>query len=247
MIIELSFSIVALGAPLNDTNRNTSIKLLKWVKSQGFDPFHYLGKDIKNKLYDPEQIVDREIKWNEEDFKKHGKNLLGTNRSHLHVSPHFDTSWEQVRYFGVTINLFEDIRQYNVRFNIFLNMLVKKRTDYDELLRKFSSLALGLHKKIKPEVTFIERDKTRHGFSFYNLKTLPMWTGWYSIYGGSISKKYNLNEIKSPLSTIKIGKDKDNTIIETTKPWSEYYRYGWSTEEKGFLKSIGGKLLKGGK
>ncbi|MBI4029270.1 MAG: hypothetical protein HY376_02810 [Candidatus Blackburnbacteria bacterium] len=229
MIIDLSLSIVAMGAIYYKDSRSTGVNFITWLKEQGLNPSMQQGRltkveDIVNLLWDL-------------DLSKYGSEHV--------VDFDFKADWGQPNetFFGGNISFHPNSNQFTVRMNILPPERVKNEGDYDNLAEKVAQFAETLHRKIQAKVTVVDRNKTRVGSNAYNVKGLPLWIGWYSFYDLDLRSKYNvLDNTSDPFESDIINK-KEVLIIRSTRKWSEYHRYGWGNETRNHLKSLGGRLL----
>lgn len=223
MIIDLSFSIISQGAKVKQKEQKpAAVGFLTWLKKEGYQPSIHI-------ISDPEAMV--EDHWNRQ-------------REHAEVSPYIkydvrmpiviEPGWNQPKdtFFDCQLCFFNRGEQFKVRVNIIPPGQVKKRTDYDELAKKVCDFACGIHQVIDAAVTVVDRNRTLLGGSPYNFNTLPMHVGWYSIYNLAISKKHGLQSHQNYLpNTLQLKQIEGDIHLSATKPWSEYYRYGWNEDE----------------
>jgi len=229
VIIDLSLTIVAMGALRSKDSRSTAIDFINWLKEQNLNPSAQQGHLTKT-----EDIVG--LLWNL-DFSKYG--------SEHEVDFKFNANWNQPEktYLGGGLYFHTNSDQYSVRINILPPMRVQSRSDYDGLAKKITSFAEEVHKKIKAKVTVVDKNSTALGSKAYNLHTLPLWIGWYSVYDPEMWSKHKITDKILTLNDLKIIDEEKIVIMHSTKGWSEYHRYGWNDETKNYLKSFGGRLL----
>lgn len=228
MIIDLAFSIVSLGSVKSGSNEEMASHLVKFFKEQKLNPKYQDKTDIETIV--KECMIPHNGAW--------GLDYWFTCPLYLN----WNTAPKDL-FAEAQIYFFTDSRQYGVRLNFIPPDWVSKRTDYDSFAQEFGELAIEIHKKCEDVVTIVDRNSTRLGSGPYNLETLPMWIGWYSVYNQKIADKYKLKDLANT-QYVDIHKDDSGYIIRSTKPWSEYKRYGWDDASKSFLTSSGGRLLK---
>lgn len=222
MIIDLSFSIISQGVKVKQGGQKlAALNFLTWLEREGYQPRIH-------RINDPKVMV--EDQWNRQ--KEHGGLALGKYDIWMPIM--IDPKWNQPKdtFFDCQLCFFSRGEQFKVRVNIIPPGYVKKRTDYDELVKRVCDFACGIHQVIDAAVTVVDRNRTQLGGSPYNFNTLPMHVGWYSIYNSVVSKKHGLQSHQNYLpNTLKLKQIKGDIHLSTTKPWSEYYRYGWNEDE----------------
>lgn len=146
-----------------------------------------------------------------------------------------------VQFAGLWLGTWTKEQTRSVRMNIFGTDGIASK-DFDALSEHLTNLALAVHRKLGAMATVIE--SSERALAPYNTKTMPLWAGWYAVYGETVQKKYGLAktaEFPEGISSTKAGAD---LVVRHSVPFSQHILKGWSPEQYTFWQGVGGKLLR---